>query len=203
MAIAEQPRERKNRLQRKRYWANPQACRDRARKLRASRGEVRGRCANTSGGGWDLLEYLHYPRRVGWPPLCHPHRRHAGRGLCNPCAKTRWMRENAGNEKHEAYKKRAREEMRQVQKRLRMEILQQYGGAFCSWPGCGIDDIRVLQLDHIDGGGYAQRKELKVGTGTAFYAFLKRSGFPSGYRVLCANHNWIAHFERKENRLCR
>lgn len=47
--------------------------------------------------------------------------------------------------------------------------------------------LQFLALDHINGGGYAQRQETGGG---GFYTWLKRNGYPQGFRVLCHNCNF-------------
>ena len=70
-------------------------------------------------------------------------------------------------------------------------ILERYGK---SCKHCGFDDIRALQLDHIDGNGNEER--IKVGgsvrfSGANFYLYLIKQGLPDGYQTLCANCNMI------------
>ena len=52
---------------------------------------------------------------------------------------------------------------------------------------CGQDRVQFLALDHVDGDGARHRKE--IGTGGAFYRWLKQNGFPPGLQVLCHNCN--------------
>ncbi|OPZ40830.1 MAG: hypothetical protein BWY99_00335 [Synergistetes bacterium ADurb.BinA166] len=52
---------------------------------------------------------------------------------------------------------------------------------------CGESDIRVLTIDHIDGGGTKHRATL--GSGTSFYLAIRKLGYPIGLQVLCFNHN--------------
>jgi len=62
---------------------------------------------------------------------------------------------------------------------------------------CGCTDIRVLTIDHIEGGGCVHRRTvLKRSGGTQFYVWLKRNGYPSGFQVLCMNCNWIKRLEQ-------
>lgn len=51
---------------------------------------------------------------------------------------------------------------------------------------CGEAVLGFLSLDHVNGGGYRQRKEMGGG---GFYTWLRRNGYPSGFRVLCHNCN--------------
>lgn len=59
---------------------------------------------------------------------------------------------------------------------------------------CGFDDVRALQVDHIEGGGSRERKE--KGTWTVYYNVVKTGG--KGYQILCANCNVIKRIEKKE-----
>jgi len=54
---------------------------------------------------------------------------------------------------------------------------------------CGEDDIDVLTIDHIDGGGNKHKKKLKQEgiEGRVFYEWLEKNLYPFGYRVLCRN----------------
>ena len=53
---------------------------------------------------------------------------------------------------------------------------------------CGIIDLDVLSIDHINGGGTKQARELKQ-KGTSLYLWLKKMGFPGGFQTLCRNCN--------------
>lgn len=69
----------------------------------------------------------------------------------------------------------------------KMLVLRAYGG---TKPECGccheINPV-FLCLDHIAGGGSADRK--LHGSGNPFYAYLKKAGFPPGFQILCFNCN--------------
>jgi hypothetical protein len=67
----------------------------------------------------------------------------------------------------------------------RQEVIVAYGG-ICAC--CGADFYPHLTLDHIDGGGAAERKAGK--RSQHLVAELWRDGFPPGYQVLCWNCNW-------------
>lgn len=85
-----------------------------------------------------------------------------------------------------------REKKNQIAKerwsRLKSEALAAYGGPVCV--GCGEDEVEVLEIDHIDGGGNKHRKS--IGQGNT-YLWLKQQGYPAGYRVLCPTCNKKAH----------
>lgn len=68
--------------------------------------------------------------------------------------------------------------------KLRLQALAACGGAcVCcdeTWPD-------FLHIDHVDGGGNEERREL--GGGDRLARVLRKLGFPPGYQVLCANCN--------------
>lgn len=60
---------------------------------------------------------------------------------------------------------------------------------------CGIADIDVLCLDHINNDG-AKQRQLTRG-GRIPYNIIKQQGFPEGFQTLCANCNLKKELERK------
>jgi hypothetical protein len=52
---------------------------------------------------------------------------------------------------------------------------------------CEFKDIRALQLDHEKGDGAEFRRLNKYATGKSLCLFLRKRGWPDGYRILCAN----------------
>jgi hypothetical protein len=62
-------------------------------------------------------------------------------------------------------------------------VLDAYGGV-CRC--CGEDEFAFLALDHVNGGGRADRA---ARGGADWWSSLIREGFPSGYQVLCHNCN--------------
>lgn len=64
---------------------------------------------------------------------------------------------------------------------------------------CGITDTRVLQIDHINGGGYREMRDKGWSSGNVL-PYLKHilSVGGQGYQLLCANCNWIKRYEQKE-----
>lgn len=69
----------------------------------------------------------------------------------------------------------------------RLACITHYGGV-CAC--CGEAHVEFLQLDHINGGGTQHHKSLS----TSIYQTLRATGFPPGYRVLCANCNQAIGF---------
>jgi hypothetical protein len=77
-----------------------------------------------------------------------------------------------------------RERRRAIYKQLRYDALLAYGEE-CDC--CGEDSKEFLNIDHINGGGNQHRKE--VGHSCQFLRWLKRNGYPNGFRILCFNCN--------------
>lgn len=80
---------------------------------------------------------------------------------------------------------RSKQSTRAVLKHYRKarEIVFDHYGWKCEC--CGETIPQFLTIDHIDGGGCQHRKQV----GNQFYPWLKRAGFPEGYRTLCLNCN--------------
>lgn len=71
----------------------------------------------------------------------------------------------------------------------RLRIIEHLGGV-CG--RCGIDDWRVLQVDHVLGGGRQER--LSSTSGDRYYDEIMESP-PGKYQLLCANCHQIKHYE--------
>lgn len=116
--------------------------------------------------------------------------RDAVRSACKGCYngdlnKTRRDRYESDSE----YRDRVKEDAREQQRAIRVEVLTHYGS---SCECCGEDRYEFLCLDHRDGGGNQHRKAVGKNAsllGSAFYWWVKREGFPDGFRVLCHNCN--------------
>lgn len=85
-----------------------------------------------------------------------------------------------------------REIEREYNLKLRVQALMLLGGN-CS--RCNNDDMRVLQIDHVNGGGTKENKKIH-----ARGICIKAMENPTEYQVLCANCNWIKRWERNENK---
>ena len=68
--------------------------------------------------------------------------------------------------------------------RYRQAALDAYG-SHCDC--CGETTMAFLTIDHVNGDGATHR--LTVSSGTGLYLWLKREGYPTGFRVLCQNCN--------------
>lgn len=77
------------------------------------------------------------------------------------------------------------ETSRQWRARIRREVLDYYGGP-CKV--CGVSDLEMLVLDHINDDGAAHRRSLNK-FGSHIYKWAIDKGFPPLFQVLCHNHN--------------
>jgi hypothetical protein len=75
----------------------------------------------------------------------------------------------------------------------KISVLSHYGG---SCAVCGITDPAFLTIDHINNDGAKHRKQ-GIG-GYRLYHWLIQNDFPSGFQVLCWNHNWLKHLEHNK-----
>jgi hypothetical protein len=94
--------------------------------------------------------------------------------------------------------------------RCKIDVLKHYSGGEPKCKICGIMDVDVLCLDHIENDGAEHRKSAGISgrgtTGMNTYEVIKRDGLPKGIQVLCANCNLKKEINRKrehrlENRL--
>lgn len=131
-------------------------------------------------------------------------------------AKKRWQKRNKEEYRkrrmayYRAHKSRFQERNRQYYHRHRDKLLEQVNaharrrrsalkaalykklGGKCK--RCGITDVRVLCVDHVNGGGWQERKE---STYTTLYTRML-ADTTGKYQLLCHNCNWIKRYERQE-----
>lgn len=81
---------------------------------------------------------------------------------------------------------------------VKIEVLTHYGNGKFACVKCGFGDIRALTLDHINGGGYQERKKIGGAGGVNLYYLLRKQGYPEGYQTLCMNCQFIKRVENKE-----
>lgn len=118
---------------------------------------------------------------------CHPEKRLVADGLCNACYKQRQYRADP-----EKFQQQARESQAKVRKRLREQLIEEYGGR-CACANCPETNPAFLTLEHVNGDGKKHRAEV----GSHSYADLRRRGFPrEGYTLLCWNCNALTRFGR-------
>jgi hypothetical protein len=86
-----------------------------------------------------------------------------------------------------ANRERLIEQQREYRVKLRLEVLSHYSNGEPKCACCKESQIEFLAIDHINGGGTKHRK--RIGGGMHTYLWLKKQGYPKGYRVLCHNCN--------------
>ena len=79
--------------------------------------------------------------------------------------------------------------------RLKITVLTHYSVGIPTCARCGITDIDVLTIDHVNGGGTKHRRELSSWGST--YRWLIENNFPTGFQVLCFNCNFKKHLTEK------
>ena len=79
-------------------------------------------------------------------------------------------------------------------KNQRLKIITHYSKGTMSCVRCGISDIRVLSIDHINGGGHAQIRN----THTSLPQWIINNKYPEGLQILCQNCQFIKATENKE-----
>ena len=89
-------------------------------------------------------------------------------------------------EEADQIRKAEADKTRRVQAACKDQVFGAYGGYICKC--CGEDEPMFLSIDHIDNNGAQERKAgLYSGSGYSFYRWLRKTGFPPGYQVLCMN----------------
>lgn len=88
---------------------------------------------------------------------------------------------------------RRRSNLKKKRQEARVRAIEFLGGK-CAWDGCGWNDIRALQIDHINRGG--SREFRLINDKVKYYNQVIEH--PEKYQVLCANHNWIKRIQNKE-----
>jgi hypothetical protein len=86
---------------------------------------------------------------------------------------------------------------RKCYNKRRLKVLTHYSNGTVSCKVCGIKDIRVLSIDHINGNGKAHFRQIGH---NRIYDWLIKNNFPEGYQVLCMNHQFI---KRHVNNECK
>jgi dCTP deaminase len=74
-------------------------------------------------------------------------------------------------------------------KKLRLTVLGHYSRGAMVCACCGEDNVEFLCIDHMAGGGNKHRSTITSG-GYAIFVWLRKNGYPDGYRILCFNCNY-------------
>ncbi len=88
-----------------------------------------------------------------------------------------------------------KESVLRARRKAKLQAIRAYSPQLiCQWPRCNFSDLRALSIDHIKGGGKKHIKEI----GWNFYFWLRKNNYPSGFQVLCMNHQKIKQYVNKE-----
>lgn len=133
---------------------------------------------------------------VGCEGIKHKHK---GHGLCWNCYdKKRYKTNPKVKEYREKYRRNNPEKIKESQRKYHQKnrkLLFDLLGNKCV--KCGFLDKRALQIDHINGGGRAER--IKYNTKDFHRIVLKSlKSKEKKYQLLCANCNWIKRTEKNE-----
>jgi len=153
-----------------------------------------------------MRNYSREKRRSGWKNKYanEARRRKREAGLCECGATPRPGKKSCAvcAEKAKLYTRKTRQNPEVMKKtlawnrisykRLKDNLFEAYGGRKCAC--CGETRSEFLTIDHLVPAG-ARHHKTRCGVG--LYRWLKKQGYPSGYRVLCMNCNFaIGHFGR-------
>jgi hypothetical protein len=83
---------------------------------------------------------------------------------------------------------------RKCYNKRRLTVLTHYSNGIAACKNCGITDIRVLSIDHINGNGRAHLKQI----GAQICDWLLRNNYPEGFQVLCMNCQFIKRHTHNE-----
>lgn len=100
------------------------------------------------------------------------------------------MCENCGRPSGCDCREKARARSNAYARKLREAAFEVYGGPICAC--CGEQERCFLTIDHINGGGNEHRRSIG-GISNNFYQWLKATGYPPGFQVLCQNCNVGKH----------
>ena len=102
-------------------------------------------------------------------------------------------------EKYLSYLESNARSSKKTRSKLRVEIVSLLGGKCVR---CGFEDIRALQIDHVNGGANKEvmKKYGKPYSNCHRYVLIRDAILLGSkeYQLLCANCNWIKRFENKE-----
>ena len=74
---------------------------------------------------------------------------------------------------------------KRMRDKVRMKVLEHYGGIPPKCACCGETHFEFLSIDHINGNGTKERRQY----GSKLAYSLIRRGYPEGYQILCHNCN--------------
>ena len=110
-----------------------------------------------------------------------------------------WCKECENKQRNKWYKEIGYKTRREKVWTEKITLFQIYSNGTMKCALCDNDDIDVLVIDHINGGGTEHRK--KVNGPDAYplsISWYKTQGYPEGYRLLCRNCNWKEYLRLRD-----
>lgn len=108
--------------------------------------------------------------------------------MCQKCEKQQ------AQKKYIARKELIREQQRIYDLSIKIKVIEEYGGKCCC-PGCNIDTLEFLTIDHINNDGAEERRQNGKKSGGKLYRWLIKNNFPKdNYQLLCYNCNCAKGF---------
>lgn len=112
----------------------------------------------------------------------------AAQYVCKKCRKYR------DKKRYENRKELIREKQRIYDLSIKMRVIEAYGSK-CACPGCTIDTVEFLTIDHINNDGAEDRRQNGKKSGGKLYRWLIQNNFPKdSYQLLCYNCNCAKGF---------
>ena len=106
-----------------------------------------------------------------------------GKKLCRKCTKAFKKAYHSYKKHDQRYMARLRANSVRLSRKLKEDAFKAYGGAKCTC--CEETHFEFLTIDHLN-----NPVEGVPRSGKSFYGWLKKHGYPPGYRVLCLNCNF-------------
>ena len=93
------------------------------------------------------------------------------------------------------YYKKNKDKKAEYGKKIKKKVMNFYSSGEMRCRDCKEDILELLTIEHINGGGVKQRKEMRSHN---IYKWLIKENFPPGYAVLCIRCNWLKGKVSKE-----
>ena len=120
----------------------------------------------------------------------HPHTKSNLQSWCKEC------QNKSQNELYPSIKGRVALYSKEYSKKLKYEVFSTIcgGNIRCMCDGCSETKIEFMSIDHINQDGYIHRRKEHISSGGHTYLWIKKNGYPPGFRVLCYNCNLALGF---------
>lgn len=81
--------------------------------------------------------------------------------------------------------------------RIRLEVMSHYSSGVPKCKNCGVEDERVLTLDHINNDGNTHRRMIKQ---LSVIYWIVKNNYPPMFQVLCHNCNWLKELDVRKTK---